>query len=196
MPASSGTNTRDFMCFFLFWLISLPLIWFPVHSMSVRAFFATEGASLMNLHSDSRHFFVAKMIVTPIAAMMFLVWCIVKAHGIGPIIRQPSTIQGSSLAWAMVVSLMSCISNSATLVTYGIFTTHTCHLTQKVVQECARLCIPREDTGCCAVPPTFRHSSDMLVCVLDWHSCQFFVTGHLWGGDMVAHRPVEQIFRR
>lgn len=33
MPASSGTNTRDFMCFFLFWLISLPAIWFPIHKM-------------------------------------------------------------------------------------------------------------------------------------------------------------------
>jgi len=71
----------------------------------------------MNARSDSRHFFVVKMIVTPIAALMFLVWCIVKANGIGPIVHQPSTIQGSSLAWAMVVSLMSCISNSATLVT-------------------------------------------------------------------------------
>lgn len=33
MPASSGTNTRDFMCFFLFWVISLPAIWFPIHQM-------------------------------------------------------------------------------------------------------------------------------------------------------------------
>lgn len=35
LPASSGTNTRDFMCFFLFWLISLPVIWFPLHKMFV-----------------------------------------------------------------------------------------------------------------------------------------------------------------
>lgn len=27
MPASSGTNTRDFVSFFLFWLVSLPAIW-------------------------------------------------------------------------------------------------------------------------------------------------------------------------
>ncbi|KAF8843912.1 NCS1 nucleoside transporter family [Paxillus ammoniavirescens] len=97
LPASSGINTRDFMCFFLFWLISLPIIWFPVHKI--------------------RHFFVVKMIVTPIAAIVFLAWCIVKAHGIGPIVEQPSTIHGSNLAWAMVVSLMSCINNSVTLVT-------------------------------------------------------------------------------
>ncbi|EGN92879.1 hypothetical protein SERLA73DRAFT_190478 [Serpula lacrymans var. lacrymans S7.3] len=97
MPISSGTNTRDFMCFFLFWLISLPAIWFPLHQI--------------------RHFFTVKMIVTPIAAIAFLVWCIVKAKGVGPIINQPSTLHGSNLGWAMIVSLMSCISNSATLVT-------------------------------------------------------------------------------
>jgi len=33
LPESSGTTTRDFMCFFLFWLISLPAIWFPIHKM-------------------------------------------------------------------------------------------------------------------------------------------------------------------
>ena len=33
MPESSGTNTRDFVGFFLFWLISLPAIWFPIHKM-------------------------------------------------------------------------------------------------------------------------------------------------------------------
>ena len=33
LPESSGTTTRDFMCFFLFWLISLPAIWFPIHQM-------------------------------------------------------------------------------------------------------------------------------------------------------------------
>ncbi|KAN0084349.1 Permease for cytosine/purines, uracil, thiamine, allantoin domain containing protein [Tylopilus felleus] len=97
LPASSGTNTRDFICFFLFWLLSLPLIWFPVHKI--------------------RHFFVLKTVVTPTAAIVFLIWCIIKAHGIGPIVQQPSSIHGSNLAWAMVVSLMSCISNMVTLLT-------------------------------------------------------------------------------
>ncbi|KAF9482302.1 hypothetical protein BDN70DRAFT_443613 [Pholiota conissans] len=97
MPESSGTNTRDFMCFFLFWLISLPAIWFPIHQI--------------------RHLFTLKSIVTPIAGLTFFVWCIVKAKGVGPIIHQPSTLHGSDLSWGMVVSLMSCISNMATLVT-------------------------------------------------------------------------------
>lgn len=97
LPASSGTTTKDFMCFFLFWLISLPAIWFPIHQI--------------------RHLFTLKSIVAPTAGITFFIWCIVKTKGVGPIIRQPSTLHGSELSWAMVSSLMSCISNMATLVT-------------------------------------------------------------------------------
>ncbi|KAH8101189.1 permease for cytosine/purines, uracil, thiamine, allantoin-domain-containing protein [Cristinia sonorae] len=97
LPESSGTTTRDFMCFFLFWLISLPAIWFPIHKI--------------------RHLFTVKAVVVPIAGIMFFIWCIVKAHGVGPIVHRPSTIHGSTLGWAMVSSLMSCVSNMATLVT-------------------------------------------------------------------------------
>ncbi|KAL6300389.1 permease for cytosine/purines, uracil, thiamine, allantoin-domain-containing protein [Sparassis latifolia] len=97
MPASSGTNTRDFMCFFLFWLISLPAIWIPIHKV--------------------RHLFTLKAIIVPVAGISFFIWCIVKARGVGPIVHQPSQLRGSVLGWAMVTSIMSCVSNMATLVT-------------------------------------------------------------------------------
>lgn len=45
LPASSGTNTRDFVCFFLFWFLSLPLLWFPVHKMSVRRFSVPDSVT-------------------------------------------------------------------------------------------------------------------------------------------------------
>ncbi|KAH9829586.1 permease for cytosine/purines, uracil, thiamine, allantoin-domain-containing protein [Rhodofomes roseus] len=97
MPASSGTTTRDFMCFFLFWLISLPAIWLPLHKV--------------------RHLFTVKAIIVPIAIVTFFIWCIVKAHGVGPIVRQPGTLHGSTLAWMMISRTMSCISNISTLIT-------------------------------------------------------------------------------
>ncbi|KAH9941577.1 permease for cytosine/purines, uracil, thiamine, allantoin-domain-containing protein [Epithele typhae] len=97
LPESAGITTKDFMSFFLFWLISLPAIWFPIHKI--------------------RHLFTLKAVVAPIAGITFFIWCIVKAHGVGPIISQPSTLHGSALGWGMVSSLMSCISNMATLVT-------------------------------------------------------------------------------
>jgi len=96
LPESAGITTRDFMAFFLFWLISLPAIWFPIHKI--------------------RHLFTAKAIFVPIAGITFFIWSIVKAKGVGPIIHQPARIHGSEMSWAMVVSLMSCISNMATLI--------------------------------------------------------------------------------
>ncbi|KAF5368886.1 hypothetical protein D9758_003106 [Tetrapyrgos nigripes] len=98
LPASSGTTSKDLMAFFLFWLISLPAIWFPIHQI--------------------RHLFTAKAIITPIAGITFFVWCIVKAHGVGPIIHQPGTLKsGDELGWGIVANLMSCISNMVTLLT-------------------------------------------------------------------------------
>lgn len=96
LPASAGITSKDFLGFFLFWIISLPAIWFPIHQI--------------------RHLFTIKAIVVPIAGIAFFVWTIVKAHGFGPIIHQPASVRGSELGWAMVSSIMSCISNMVTLI--------------------------------------------------------------------------------
>ena len=103
------------MCFFLFWLISLPAIWFPIHQMYVSiCHFSSRNAKQHAI--ISRHLFTLKAIVAPAAGVIFFIWCIVKAKGVGPIMSQPATVHGSELGWAMVVSLMSCISNMATLI--------------------------------------------------------------------------------
>ncbi|KAF8545302.1 permease for cytosine/purines, uracil, thiamine, allantoin-domain-containing protein [Trichophaea hybrida] len=96
MPASSGTNTRDFLSFFLFWFCSLPAIWFPVHKI--------------------RHLFTVKSYVVPIAGFAFFGWCIKRAGGVGPIVHQPAKIHGSEMAWAFVSGIMSSIANFATLI--------------------------------------------------------------------------------
>lgn len=49
MPESSGTNTRDFVAFLLFWVGSLPAIWFPVHKV--------------------RHLFTVKAFIVPVAGI-------------------------------------------------------------------------------------------------------------------------------
>ena len=96
LPASSGTNTKDFLSFFLFWFGSLPAIWFPVHKI--------------------RHLFTVKAYFVPVAGLTFFIWAIVRAHGIGPIVKQPSTLTGSALGWAIVQGIMSSIANFATLI--------------------------------------------------------------------------------
>ena len=86
----------DFVSFFLFWLCSLPAIWFPVHKV--------------------RHLFTVKAYFVPPAGIAFFIWSIVKAHGIGPIVHQGSTKSGGALGWAMVQGIMSSIANFATLI--------------------------------------------------------------------------------
>ncbi|KAH8599375.1 permease for cytosine/purines, uracil, thiamine, allantoin-domain-containing protein [Bisporella sp. PMI_857] len=92
----SGTNTVDFVSFFLFWLISLPAIWFPVHKI--------------------RHLFTAKAYIVPTAGIAFFIWALVRAKGIGPIVKQGNTSHGSKLAWGIVTGIMSAIANFATLI--------------------------------------------------------------------------------
>ncbi|KAL9088604.1 MAG: hypothetical protein Q9165_006124 [Trypethelium subeluteriae] len=92
----SGTNTRDFVSFFLFWLCSLPAIWFPVHKI--------------------RHLFTVKAYFVPFAGLAFFIWAIVRAHGIGPIVKQRGTLTGSAHAWQVIKGIMSSIANFATLV--------------------------------------------------------------------------------
>ncbi|KAK3722378.1 uracil permease [Vermiconidia calcicola] len=96
MPASSGTNTRDFVSFFLFWAGSLPFLWFPVHKI--------------------RHLFTVKAYIVPTAGIAFFIWAIVRADGIGPIVHQPAKAKGSDLAWGIVKGIMSSIANFATLI--------------------------------------------------------------------------------
>jgi len=45
-----------------------------------------------------------------------MVWAIVKAGGIGPIVHQGSSVSGSKKAWACISAIMNCISNFATLI--------------------------------------------------------------------------------
>ncbi|KAL1837977.1 hypothetical protein VTJ49DRAFT_3166 [Mycothermus thermophilus] len=95
-PEGSGTTTADFVTFFIFWFCSLPAIWFPVHKV--------------------RHLFTVKSYVVPCAGISFLIWAVVRAGGVGPIVRQPATVEGSELAWEMVKGIMSSIANFATLI--------------------------------------------------------------------------------
>lgn len=91
-----GGTVNYFISFLLFWLGSLPFIWFPVHKI--------------------RHLFTVKAFVAPTAGIALFVWAIVRAGGVGPIIHQPATATGSKLAWGVIAGIMSAVSNFATLI--------------------------------------------------------------------------------
>ncbi|KAI0099071.1 permease for cytosine/purines, uracil, thiamine, allantoin-domain-containing protein [Nemania sp. FL0031] len=95
-PANSGTTTADYASFFIFWLVSLPAIWFPVHKI--------------------RHLFTVKAYFVPTAGIAFFIWALVRAGGVGPIINQPAKLHGSDLAWEFVKGVLSSIANFATLI--------------------------------------------------------------------------------
>ncbi|KAG6104383.1 hypothetical protein E4U13_008401 [Claviceps humidiphila] len=90
------SSTPDFVSFFIFWLCSLPAIWFPVHKI--------------------RHLFTVKAYFVPPAGIAFLIWALVRAGGAGPIIRKSNSVHGSDLAWQMVKGIMASIANFATLI--------------------------------------------------------------------------------
>lgn len=91
-----GGTVNYLISFILFWLGSLPFIWFPVHKI--------------------RHLFTVKAVVAPTAGIAFFIWALVRAGGAGPIIHQPATAKGSTLGWAIVSGIMSAVSNFATLI--------------------------------------------------------------------------------
>ncbi|GAP82913.2 putative uracil permease [Rosellinia necatrix] len=95
-PANAGTTTADYASFFIFWLVSLPAIWFPVHKI--------------------RHLFTVKAYFVPTAGIAFFIWALVRAGGVGPIVHQPARLEGSELAWEFVKSVLSSIANFATLI--------------------------------------------------------------------------------
>ncbi|KAH6634656.1 permease for cytosine/purines, uracil, thiamine, allantoin-domain-containing protein [Chaetomium sp. MPI-SDFR-AT-0129] len=92
----SGTTTADYASFFIFWVCSLPAIWFPVHKI--------------------RHLFTVKAYFVPCAGIAFLIWSVVRAGGVGRIVRQPAKKTGSELGWEFVKGVMSSIANFATLI--------------------------------------------------------------------------------
>lgn len=88
----SGTTTRDFLSFFLFWLIQFPTTWVSPQKV--------------------KHLFTAKAICMPVAAFGLFGWCIGKANGnLGPIIHQSATVHGSELGWFFVIAVTSQMSN-------------------------------------------------------------------------------------
>lgn len=146
----------------------------------------------------SRHLFTVKAVIVPIAGLTFFIWCIVKAHGVGPIIHQPSTVHGNALGWNMVASLMSCISNMATLVTYGLrlHVIYSAHPKVPIHQECAGLCLPCNISIRSSSPAAHLSSVGVFHRQFHWNHRQLFITDAVRRGDLVTNRPPWQVSRQ
>lgn len=67
------------LCFFAFWLLNMLVVYFGVESI--------------------RKLLVFKAIFLPVAALALLFWAISAAHGLGPILEQPSKFATSTEFW-------------------------------------------------------------------------------------------------
>jgi len=98
MPAYTETTSAYILCFVIYWLLSLPTIWVPIHKL--------------------RWWFLAKAVIAPIIGFALFGWSITRAGGVGPVFGQPSALKGSALTWQMLISISSCFNNMFTLSTF------------------------------------------------------------------------------
>lgn len=75
-PASWGLQTGPAICFFLFWLLNMYVVYLGVESI--------------------RKLLVFKAFFLPFAALALLFWAINAGHGLGPILEQPSRFATTS----------------------------------------------------------------------------------------------------
>lgn len=75
-PASWGLETGPAICFFLFWLLNMFVVYLGVESI--------------------RKLLVFKAIFLPLAALALLFWAISAANGLGPILETPSKFTNSA----------------------------------------------------------------------------------------------------
>lgn len=94
---SPNATTYEFMCFFIFWVVSLPFVLVAPHKI--------------------RHLFTVKACLIPFAAFGFLIWALIKADGnieLGTL--SDLAPHGSEFSWVFIRSLVACIANFAALI--------------------------------------------------------------------------------
>jgi len=75
-PESVGLQTGPAICFFLFWLLNMLVVYLGVESI--------------------RKLLVFKAFFLPLAALALLFWAISAGNGLGPILSQPSKLSGTA----------------------------------------------------------------------------------------------------
>jgi NCS1 family nucleobase:cation symporter-1 len=78
-PDSFGLQTGPAICFFLFWLLNMFVVYLGVESI--------------------KKLLVFKAFFLPIAALALLFWAISAGHGLGPILAQPSKFTTNKAFW-------------------------------------------------------------------------------------------------
>ncbi|BDD63655.1 hypothetical protein MAP00_008524 [Monascus purpureus] len=95
LPASSNTTSADLLCFFIFWILTLPFLYVPV--------------------SRLRWLFRAKVLIMPLGGLALFIWSVVVGRGFGPVFHQNTKITtGYSVGYVFFSSVNSVIGPEAT----------------------------------------------------------------------------------
>ncbi|PAV19525.1 NCS1 nucleoside transporter [Pyrrhoderma noxium] len=96
LPESASVTSSMLLCFFIFYLIQLPLLW--IHM------------------SKLRYLFLVKVIIMPIFGFTLFGWAVGRAHGFGPIFEKGTSItDGRPAAVVFFSAMTSAIAPKATL---------------------------------------------------------------------------------
>jgi len=95
LPASSNITTAGMMCYFLFWILQLPLM--LVSPQKIRYLFTVKG------------------IIVPIAWLSILIWSYIKVPAKISLDPNHSGLKGSALSWAWLSAMNSAIGSYSTL---------------------------------------------------------------------------------
>ncbi|KAK5136155.1 hypothetical protein LTR08_003992 [Meristemomyces frigidus] len=96
LPASANVTSAELLCFFLFIIVQLPLLYLHV--------------------SNLRYLFMAKTVIMPVFGLTLFIWALVAAKGFGPTFRQPTVItDGTPVAVVFFQCVTAAIGPKATL---------------------------------------------------------------------------------
>ncbi|KAK5113163.1 hypothetical protein LTR85_010981 [Meristemomyces frigidus] len=96
IPASAHVTSAELLCFFLFIIVQLPLLYLHVSSL--------------------RWLFMAKTVIMPIFGLTLFIWALVAANGFGPTFSKPTMItDGTPVAVVFLQCVTTAIGPKATL---------------------------------------------------------------------------------
>ncbi|KAI7774504.1 NCS1 nucleoside transporter [Diaporthe eres] len=89
LPPSAHVTSAELLCFFLFILVQLPLLWLHVSTL--------------------RYMFMAKTLIMPLFGLTLFVWALVAANGFGPTFSKPTHIKDGT---PVVVVFFQCVTSA------------------------------------------------------------------------------------
>ncbi|KPV76726.1 uncharacterized protein RHOBADRAFT_51725 [Rhodotorula graminis WP1] len=96
LPESAHVTSSMLLCFFIFYLIQLPLLWIHI--------------------SKLKYLFAVKIVIMPIFGITLFGWAVGRAHGFGPVFSKPTLIKDGRPAGVVFMSAFtSAIGPKATL---------------------------------------------------------------------------------